>query len=123
LNGFVGEFLILLGAFGTSRIATVFASSGLILGAVYMLWMFQRVVFGPVRHEENATLHDLHPREIAVLVPVVAMIVIMGVYPAPFLKTMEPSVKALIARIEKGQPRSAVAVEDHTPPKKREGGV
>jgi len=122
LNGFVGEFLILLGAFGTSRLATALASTGLVLGAVYMLWMFQRVVFGPLRHEENATLEDLRPREIAVLVPVVAMIVIMGVYPAPFLKIMEPSVKALVARMEKHQQR-AVAVDDHAAPIKRAGGV
>jgi len=122
LNGFVGEFLILLGAFGTSRLATALASTGLVLGAVYMLWMFQRVVFGPLRHEENSTLEDLRPREIAVLVPVVAMIVIMGVYPAPFLKIMEPSVKALVARMEKHQQR-AVAVDDHAAPIKRAGGV
>jgi NADH-quinone oxidoreductase subunit M len=122
LNGFIGEFLILLGAFGQNRLATVFASSGLILGAVYMLWMFQRVVFGPVRHQENATLEDLHPREIAVLVPVLVMIVVMGVYPAPFLKTMEPSVKALIARIAKHQ-AAAVAEVDHAGPTKPAGGV
>jgi NADH-quinone oxidoreductase subunit M len=100
LNGFVGEFLILLGAFGANRAAAVCASAGLVLGAVYMLWMFQRVVFGPVTHEENARLQDLTPREIAVLAPVVAMIVIMGVYPRPFLQTMEPSVKALVARLQ-----------------------
>jgi NADH-quinone oxidoreductase subunit M len=123
LNGFIGEFLILLGAFGQSRVATVFASSGLILGAVYMLWMFQRVAFGPVRHEENNQLEDLHAREIAVLVPVIVMIVIMGVFPAPFLKTMEPSVKALVERMAKHQQR-AVAVEHHAPAAaKHEGGV
>jgi NADH-quinone oxidoreductase subunit M len=111
LNGFIGEFLILLGAFGANRTATVIAASGLVLGAVYMLWMFQRVVFGPVRHEENATLEDLQPREIAVLAPVVALIVIMGVYPTPFLRVMEPSVKALVARMEKHQAPRAVAAE------------
>ena len=110
LNGFVGEFLILLGAFGQSRLAAVLASSGLILGAVYMLWMFQRVFFGPVRHEENMALADLRPREVAVLAPVVAMIVVMGVYPKPFLEVMEPSVKAIIARMEKQQAR-AVAID------------
>ena len=87
-----------------------------------MLWMFQRVVFGPVRHDENNALEDLRPREVAVLVPVVAMIVVMGVYPTPFLKVMEPSVKALIARMEKGQAR-AVAVESHEAPKHRAGEV
>ncbi|TMA79165.1 MAG: NADH-quinone oxidoreductase subunit M [Deltaproteobacteria bacterium] len=100
LNGFIGEFLILLGSFAANRAATVFASGGLVLGAVYMLWMFQRVIFGPLRHEENAHLQDLTGREIAVLAPVVAMIVVMGVYPRPFLRAMEPSVKALVARIE-----------------------
>jgi NADH-quinone oxidoreductase subunit M len=100
LNGFIGEFLILLGSFGPNRIAASFASGGLVLGAVYMLWMFQRVVFGPVTHEENAHLQDLTPREIAVLAPVVVMIGLMGVYPRPFLQTMEPSVKALVARLE-----------------------
>ncbi len=122
LNGFVGEFLILLGSFGQSRLATAFASTGLILGAVYMLWMFQRVVFGPVRHDENATLEDLRPREIAVLVPVIAMIVVMGLYPGPFLKTMEPSVKALVARMTKHA--SAVAVGEPTvAPSEHAGGA
>jgi NADH-quinone oxidoreductase subunit M len=109
LNGFVGEFLILLGAFGANRAAAVCASAGLVLGAVYMLWMYQRVIFGPVRHEENARLHDLTAREVAVLAPVVAMIVVMGVYPRPFLRTMEPSVKALVERIESRQSVRGVA--------------
>ena len=121
LNGFIGEFLILLGAFGASRLATVFAASGLVLGAVYMLWMFQRVVFGPVRHAENATLEDLRPREVAVLVPVVAMIVIMGVFPTPFLRVMEPSVQKLVERMEKHQQR-AVAAEVHRPSTRAGGG-
>ncbi len=103
LNGFVGEFLIMLGAFGASRPAATCAGLGIVLGAVYMLWMYQRVIFGPLRHPENATLSDLTGREIAVIVPVVAMIIVMGVYPTPFLRTMEPSVKALIARMESRQ--------------------
>jgi NADH-quinone oxidoreductase subunit M len=100
LNGFVGEFLILLGAFGTQRTAATLATGGLVLGAVYMLWMFQRVVFGPLRHAENAGLPDLSRREVAVLAPVMAMIVVLGVYPAPFLRVMEPSVRALVERLE-----------------------
>ncbi len=59
LNGFVGEFLILLGAFGAQPLAAAFASGGVVLGAVYMLWMYQRVIFGPLRHQENAALADL----------------------------------------------------------------
>ena len=63
LNGFVGEFLILLGAFRWDPRFVVGAGLGVILSAVYMLWMFQRVYYGPVTHEENATLPDLRPRE------------------------------------------------------------
>jgi len=103
LNGFVGEFLILLGAFGANRTAAVLGAGGIVLGAVYMLWMYQRVIFGPIRHEENRGLSDLTPREIAVLAPVAAMIVVMGVYPTPFLRAMEPSVKGIVARIESRQ--------------------
>jgi NADH-quinone oxidoreductase subunit M len=114
LNGFVGEFLILLGAFGANRTAAVLASGGLVVGAVYMLWMFQRVVFGPIRHAENAALRDLTGREIAVLAPVVAMIVVMGVYPRPFLQLMEPSVKAIVARIE-GHPPTPRALANAEP--------
>jgi NADH-quinone oxidoreductase subunit M len=114
LNGFIGEFLILLGAFGARPLAAAFASGGLVLGAVYMLWMYQRVSFGPIRHQANANLPDLHAREIAVLVPVLAMIVVMGVYPRPFLRLMEPSVKALVARMEPARTASV-------PPPSREG--
>jgi len=100
LNGFVGEFLILLGAFKSSRLAAVAAVSGIILGAVYMLRMFQRVMFGPLTNPANRGLGDLSVREILVLAPVVAMIVLMGVYPRPFLKTMEPAVSSTIERLE-----------------------
>jgi NADH-quinone oxidoreductase subunit M len=124
LNGFVGEFLILLGAFGANRPAAACASLGLVLGAVYMLTMYQRVVFGPIRHEENAHLPDLSRREIAVLAPMVAMIVVMGVYPQPFLRAMEPSVKALVARMEAHRTavaaaRPATAPLPSTPPPMR----
>jgi NADH-quinone oxidoreductase subunit M len=114
LNGFVGEFLILLGAFGTQRTAATLAAGGLVLGAVYMLWMFQRVVFGPLRHAENAALPDLSRREIAVLAPVVAMIVVLGVYPAPFLRVMEPSVRALVERLEERRSAATAVVRQGT---------
>ena len=73
LNGFVGEFLILLGAFAWNPRFAAFAATGVILSAVYMLWMFQRVNYGPVTNEKNAALPDLTPREWAVLVPIVAL--------------------------------------------------
>jgi len=99
LNGFVGEFLILLGAFGPWPRATAIATSGVILGALYLLWMYQRVVFGPLVHEENARLTDLRGREVAVLVPVVGLCLVMGLYPAPFLTRIQPSIDHILARL------------------------
>src|SRR5215212_9561363 len=84
LNGFVGEFLILLGAFRWDWRMAAVAASGVVLSAVYMLWMFQRVNYGPVTNEKNATLPDLQPREWALLVPVIALCVVMGVFPNIF---------------------------------------
>jgi NADH-quinone oxidoreductase subunit M len=99
LNGFIGEFLILLGAFAVVPLWTVAAASGLILGAIYMLWMFRRVIFGPLTCPENRQLTDLNGREIFILAPIVALIVIMGVYPRPFLDRMSPSVEAALKKI------------------------
>jgi NADH-quinone oxidoreductase subunit M len=100
LNGFVGEFLILVGTFQVNRTAAVLATTGIIFAAVYMLWMYQRVIFGEVTREENRRLSDLTPREWAVLLPVVLFIVWIGVYPAPFTGVTEASVQALIAQTQ-----------------------
>ncbi|MEK6718921.1 MAG: hypothetical protein AABZ16_15660, partial [candidate division NC10 bacterium] len=99
LNGFVGEFLILVGTFRVNVLYAVLATSGVILAAVYMLWMFQRVMFGKVTHEANRRLTDLTAREVAVLVPVLLFIVWIGIYPRPFLATTEASVKQLLAQV------------------------
>jgi NADH-quinone oxidoreductase subunit M len=103
MNGFVGEFLILLGAFRSTTIShpwlAVIASTGVILSAVYMLWMFQRVNYGPVTNPKNKALRDLSPREWVVIVPVIAMAILMGVLPNLFLRPMEPSVKKVVERI------------------------
>jgi len=96
LNGFVGEFLILVGSFLSHPWATVFATSGVVLAAAYMLWMFRRVLFGPVEHAENRKLIDLDWRERGVLLAMVIPIVWIGVYPDPFLRRIEPSVSALL---------------------------
>jgi NADH-quinone oxidoreductase subunit M len=100
LNGFVGEFLILVGTFQRSPWLAAVATSGIIFAAVYLLWMYQRVVFGEVTHEANRRLRDLTAREWAVLVPVVALIVWIGVYPAAFTRKTEATVEALIAQVE-----------------------
>jgi len=98
-NGFVGEFLVLLGAFESEiRWFTVIAASGVILSAVYMLWMFQRVMFGELDNPKNQKLLDLNAREIVIMVPLVALIFIMGVYPNPFIEKMEPAIKKLVVQ-------------------------
>ncbi|MBI3107768.1 MAG: NADH-quinone oxidoreductase subunit M [Candidatus Rokubacteria bacterium] len=100
LNGFVGEFLILVGAFQWNRAVAALATTGIIFAAVYMLWMYQRVVFGEVTREENRRLPDLSPREWVVLLPVLLFIVWIGVYPAPFTGVTETSVQALLAQVQ-----------------------
>ncbi|HIJ86175.1 MAG TPA: NADH-quinone oxidoreductase subunit M [Desulfuromonadales bacterium] len=98
-NGFVGEFLILLGAFESQlRWFTVVATSGVILSAVYMLWVFQRVMFGELDNPKNQKLLDLNGREIAIMVPLVVMIFVMGLYPKPFIDKMDPAIKKLVAQ-------------------------
>jgi NADH-quinone oxidoreductase subunit M len=104
LNGFVGEFYILLGAFQRFPRLTVFAATGVILSAVYMLWMFQRVNYGTVTNEKNRALPDLTPREWALMVPTVAMAVFMGVLPGIFTRPMEASVNRVIATVTGNQP-------------------
>ncbi len=101
LNGFVGEFLILLGAFAWNPTFAAFAATGVILSATYMLWMFQRVNYGPVS-EKNAAMPDLEPREWALLIPVIAMTILMGVLPNLFLKPMGPSIERMLAQVRRG---------------------
>ncbi|MCR4317999.1 MAG: NADH-quinone oxidoreductase subunit M [Planctomycetes bacterium] len=92
-NGFIGEFLVLLGTFQANRWLAAFASIGVILGAVYMLRLVQKVFFGPLKQETSHGLTDVSPRELATLFPILALIVIMGVAPQPFLSRMEPALE------------------------------
>jgi NADH-quinone oxidoreductase subunit M len=110
LNGFVGEFLILLGAFQVDRLAAVLATSGIIFAAVYLLWMYQRVCFGEVTHEANRRLTDLSPREWAVLLPVLLFIVWIGIYPTTFTAMTEPSVQSLISQVQSKAQAPAAAL-------------
>jgi len=100
LNGFVGEFLILLGAFQAHRGLAALAATGIIFAAVYLLWMYQRVIFGEVTHEENRGLRDLSVREWALVGPLVLFIVWIGVYPTVFTGPTEATVEALIAQVQ-----------------------
>jgi NADH-quinone oxidoreductase subunit M len=97
LNGFVGEFLVLVGAFKARMVYAVLAAGGIVLSAIYMLWMYQRVMHGPLDKDENRVLTDLTAREWAILVPIALLVVAIGVYPKPFLAAMDESVKALIS--------------------------
>ena len=99
LNGFIGEFLVLLGAFRWEPRYAVFAASGVILSAVYMLWMVQRVYYGEVTNEKNRTLPDLSSREWLVIAPVVAMAIFMGLAPNVFLRPTAASVDKVVERL------------------------
>ncbi|MBU0510483.1 MAG: NADH-quinone oxidoreductase subunit M [Chloroflexi bacterium] len=104
LNGFVGEFAILLGAFGSEAIGSPwyagFAAIGVILAAVYLLYMFQKLFLGPLDKEENKKLKDLNWREIATLVPLLILIFWIGLYPKPFFTLIAPTVDKLVAAVQ-----------------------
>ena len=100
LNGFVGEFLILLGAFNANVTFAVVATSGVILSAVYMLWMYQRVIFGEVTNPKNKKLVDLDFREKLILVPLVVLIFWMGIYSESFLRKMDTSVNQVLQHVK-----------------------
>ncbi len=95
-SGFVGEFLILVGAFQDNTWVALLATIGIILGAAYMLWLYRRVVFGKITREDVKGMLDLSPREIAIFAPLVLVVLWMGIYPASFLNVISVSVEALI---------------------------
>ncbi|HSB80041.1 MAG TPA: NADH-quinone oxidoreductase subunit M [Candidatus Methylomirabilis sp.] len=111
LNGFIGEFLILIGAFQVRWWWGAFAVTGIILGAAYMLWLYQRTMFGEITKEENKTLPDLSFREVSTLIPIIAFCFFIGLYPAPFLKAMEVSVANVIQTVEKGAAGKALGAK------------
>jgi NADH-quinone oxidoreductase subunit M len=96
LNGFVGEFLVLLGTFFEYRWWVIPAAFGIVLAAVYLLWAYQRVFHGPVTNEENRGVADLKWREIAMLAPLILLILGIGIYPKPFLERIEPAAERMV---------------------------
>ena len=99
MNGFVGEFLILLGIFQVNGLWAACATSGVILAACYILWMFQRVMFLELKNPENMKLKDMNMRELITIVPLLVLIFWIGLYPKPFMKTFDASVNNLVSKV------------------------
>ncbi|HKK07750.1 MAG TPA: NADH-quinone oxidoreductase subunit M, partial [Gemmatimonadota bacterium] len=114
-NGFVGEFLILVGSFQSHPVATILATTGVIFAACYMLPMVQRIILNPLDKEENRDLRDLGGREKAILAPLLVLILLIGVYPKPFLDRLAPAVDRILAEVHMQAPRQARAASDGPP--------
>jgi len=99
LNGFVGEILCLFGIFRTSQLQAILAVSTVILAAAYLLWMYQRVMHGPITNEKTRSFKDLNKRELGYLIPIIIMMFWMGIYPQTFLRKMDASVSRLLDRV------------------------
>ncbi len=102
LNGFIGEVTILQGTFVVNKAWAAWASLGIVLGAAYLLWLYQRTMFGPVTHEVNKTLPDMNLREHAVLIPLVVMAFWIGIYPKPFFAVIEKPVERIVRQVNPG---------------------
>src|ERR1017187_3242735 len=102
LNGFVGAFTILQGAFEANRIWAAFAVSGVILGAAYLLWLYQRTMLGQITNAKNLVLHDMNFREVAMFLPLIAWAIWIGVYPKPFFDVLRQPVTQIVARVRPG---------------------
>ncbi|HEX7929123.1 MAG TPA: proton-conducting transporter membrane subunit, partial [bacterium] len=109
LNGFIGEYLILVGAFQTAPVLAIISASAVILAAIYLLWMVQRVFFGVITNPKNEKLHDLNWRELAVMAPLILFIVWVGVYPSTFLSKTEASANAFITLVKSRATAQAAA--------------
>jgi len=111
LNGFIGEFTILIGVFNHSWVWALLAASGIVLGAGYMLWMYQRVFFGELSNEKNKDLKDLNLREQWTLIPLIILAFWIGLYPKPFFDRMAPTVDRVLERVAVAMPDSEIAAE------------
>jgi NADH-quinone oxidoreductase subunit M len=124
-SGFVGEFLALVGAYGANSWVAAVATTGIILGAAYMLWLYWRVAYGTSRNPDAAAMRDLSVRELAMLGPIAAVVLWMGVYPESFMAPMRNDVGLLLARIERAAPegdaRIARSAAPAPQPKQAEG--
>jgi len=114
LNGFIGEFLILQGVFVANKIWAAIAASGVVLGAAYMLYLYQRTMFGKVENPKNEHLLDLNGREFATFAPLIILAIWIGIYPKPFLDRLNTSVNRVVARVSP-QYMNAIAADCTTP--------
>ena len=112
LNGFIGELLILQGVFVHSKMWAAFAASGIVLGAAYMLWLYQRTMFGKIENPKNEKLADLNWREFATYAPLLVLAVWIGIYPAPFIRRLDTSVNRVMARVNPAYARQNANTAD-----------
>ncbi len=110
-SGFVGEFLSLIGAFQVNTWVAFFATTGMVLGAAYMLYLYRRVVFGVITKDDVRAMLDLSPREVLIFAPMIAVVLWMGIYPASFLRPMQPSLANLIERVQVSERAHAALAE------------
>jgi len=99
-NGFVGEFLVLIGSFRTQPVLSVISATAVIFAAAYLLWAIQRILFNPLDKPENEHIPDLNRRELAVMLPLIAGIIWLGVYPQPVLRRMEGAAAKFVHHVE-----------------------
>jgi NADH-quinone oxidoreductase subunit M len=122
LNGFIGEFLILQGAFAVNWIWAAFAVSGIVLGAAYLLWLYQRTIFGTLDKPENQKLTDLNWRERWTLIPIIVLCIWIGVYPKPFLKVIEVPVQQIVERVSPEMMASTPQAQSPAPSERTTSG-
>jgi NADH-quinone oxidoreductase subunit M len=114
-SGFVGEFLALVGTFQVNTAVTLFATTGMILGATYMLYLYRRVIFGTITREDVRGMLDLNWREVVIFAPMIAVVLWMGVYPGSFLRPIQPSVANLVERLQPALREDAKRLAEHAP--------
>jgi NADH-quinone oxidoreductase subunit M len=111
-SGFVGEFLSMLGAFQVNTWVAFLGTTGVILGAAYMLWLYRRIIFEKIVHADVRAMVDLTPREILVFAPMIAVVIWMGIYPSSFLRPIQPSIANLIEHVQVSQRAAATALAE-----------
>ncbi len=115
LNGFIGEFTILQGAYTENRVWAAWAVIGIVLGAAYLLWLYQRVFFGPVTNPKNEKLHDLTPREVTYFMPLLILAFVIGIYPKPFFQILEQPCNQIVRTVRPDYPLTPAPVEAAVP--------